>query len=356
VSSGSLSARQRVEFRVARFLSLRSPRTQVRLAGGRPTRRDGLTLEPDVQLVLALAERQGAVPIEQLPPPQARAMTRQQAAVAAGPPPPVAEVRDLRVAGGAGERPARLYVPERAGEDLVLFLHGGGFVIGDLETHDVLCRLLARGTGARVLAVDYRLAPEHPFPAAVEDAVAAFRWAVEHAAELGARPDRIAVAGDSAGANLATVTAWTAVREGTTAPCLQLLFYPVTDRSSDWPSHREFDEGFFLTREQMDWFEAAYVGHVDGDDDPRFSILHADLAGMPPAIVATAGFDPLRDEGEAYARALQDAGTPVVLRRFDGQIHGFASMTGIVPSARDAVAETAGMARALLAARVVAAV
>jgi acetyl esterase len=232
---------------------------------------------------------------------------------------------------------------------MIVFLHGGGFVLGDLESHDVPCRLLARHAGALVLAVDYRLAPEAPFPAPVQDASAALAWAIEHAAELGADPQRVAIAGDSAGGNLSAVASWEAVREGRPAPALQILIYPATDFVGRAPSHAMFDEGFLLVRSDMDWFTEKYLGGDPGED-PRASILRAEeLSGLPPAIVVTAGFDPLRDEGEAYARRLRELGVPVLLRRFPGLIHGFINLTGVSPSSRDAWVEVAGMVRAQLA-------
>ncbi len=343
----TLPVRQRMEARVARWLSRLSPRAQLRLSGRPPVVRDGQTLEPDVQLMLTLVERRGRPPYEEMSLLEARQELRAGAIVGGGPRAPVAEVRSLTI---ADDLTARLYVPDErdAPLPLIVFLHGGGFVLGDLDSHDAPCRLLARHAGALVLSVDYRLAPEAPFPAAVEDAAAALRWATAHAGELGGDPERVAIAGDSAGGNLAAIASWQSAREGGPLPVLQLLVYPATDFVAQAPSHAMFDEGFLLVRRDMDWFSAQYLGATSGED-PRASILRAeDLSGLPPAIVVTAGFDPLRDEGEAYARRLRDAGVPVLLRRFPGLIHGFINLTGITPSSRDAWVEVAGMARARL--------
>jgi acetyl esterase len=343
----TLTVRQRIEARAVRFLSRLSPRTQVRLSGRPPVVRDGQTLEPDVQLLLSAIERRGGLPYDELTLDEARAELRAGSIVGGGPPPPIAEVRPITVAG----LPARLYDPGEPGGPLplIVFLHGGGFVLGDLDSHDVPCRLLARHAGALVLSVDYRLAPEAPWPAAADDAAAALRWALEHAAELGGDPERVAVAGDSAGGNLSAVASWELARGGGPAPALQLLIYPATDFVAQAPSHAMFDEGFLLVRRDMDWFSAQYLGTTDGSD-PRASVLRAeDLSGLPPAIVVTAGFDPLRDEGEAYAARLREAGVPVLTRRFPGLIHGFINLTGISPSSRDAWVEVAGIVRAKLA-------
>jgi acetyl esterase len=247
---------------------------------------------------------------------------------------------------------ARHYAPERGdGAPLLVFLHGGGFVFGDLDTHDAPCRVLARHGGMHVLAVEYRLAPEHPFPAAVDDARAALRWAHEHASELGADPARVGIGGDSAGANLSAAVTLLATHDGGPAPACQMLVYPAVDRTRPYPSIELFADGFFLTRASIEWFHRQYSGKPGiHDRDPRLGPLHAEtLAGLPPALVVTAGFDPLRDEGEAYAAALQAAGTTTVLRRFDSLIHGFFNMVGVSPACRDAVIEIAGATRALFA-------
>jgi acetyl esterase len=270
-----------------------------------------------------------------------------------GPPTPVGIVRDLVVDGATGPLIVRHYAPEEGGgpHPLLVFFHGGGFVLGDLETHDAPCRLLCRHSGAHVLSVDYRLAPEHPFPAAVEDGLAALRWAAEHAAELAADPARVAVAGDSAGGNIAAVAALEAARDGGPAPVLQVLLYPATDMAGRSRSHELFGGGFLLTRELMDWFAAQYVAGADPTDS-RLSVLRAkDLGSVAPAFVVTAGFDPLRDEGEAYAEALRAAGVaPVTLRRFTGLVHGFCNTIGVSRVSREAMIEVAGATRVLLAA------
>ncbi|MGO9926266.1 MAG: alpha/beta hydrolase [Mycobacterium sp.] len=243
------------------------------------------------------------------------------------------EVEDLSLPGPAGAIRARHYRPA-SGETgpLLVFYHGGGWVIGDLDTHDALCRLTCRDAGVHVLSIDYRLAPEHPAPAAVEDAYAAFRWAYEHAGELGAIPGRVAVGGDSAGGNLAAVVCQlardAAQNEGGPTPVFQWLIYPRTDFTAQTRSLSLFARGFLLTRRDIDWFHAQYVrGSGVAATDPRLSPLLAEsLSGLAPALIAVAGFDPLRDEGESYAAALRAAGTAVDLRCMGSLTHGFASL------------------------------
>jgi acetyl esterase len=245
----------------------------------------------------------------------------------------------------AGGRPARLYVPSglAAPSPLLVFFHGGGWVVGSPASHDASCRLLAHDAGVRVLSVDYRLAPEHPFPAAADDAEAAFLWAVGHAGELGADPDAIAIGGDSAGGNLAAVTARRTRDAGGPQPAFQLLIYPATDFSRPRrASATQFGQGYLLTTDRMDWFEDHYVPDGALKLHPDASPLLADdLAGLAPAHVATAAGDPLRDEGEAYAARLRAAGVPVSVHRH-AHLHGFFSMTAS-PSARRSVAHLAGV-------------
>lgn len=345
----SLTARQRMEFRAARLLSGLPAGAQTKLSGKPPVLIDGQTLEPDIQLTLSLIERQGAQPLYELSPPEAREAYRRQVAVSNGLPAPVGSVRDLEVDGAEGKLPARLYSPDEAGgpHPLIVFFHGGGFVVGDLDTHDAPCRILCRHAGAHVLSVDYRLAPEHPFPAALEDGCSALRWANNNAAELGADPGRVAVAGDSAGGNMATITAWQANQDGDKAPVLQVLIYPATAYGNT-RSRELFKDGFLLDRRLLKWFTDQYASNAD-PKDPRLSIRHAgSFGGVAPAFIVTAGFDPLRDEGEDYGEALREEDVPVTVRRFSGLIHGFCNIIGTSPASRDALIEASGATRALL--------
>ncbi len=315
---------------------------------------DGDTLAPEVQLSLALLERRGEPPPEALSPEEARQVRRRLAAVYSGKPSEVGVVHDLLIDGAITLR-VRHYAPSEPGgpRPLLVYYHGGGFTYGDLDTHDEVCRILCRHAGAHVLAVDYRLAPEHLFPAAVEDARAALGWAYANASQLGADPRRIGVAGDSAGGNLAAVVAQLAARDGGPAPVLQLLIYPVTDFTTRRRSRELYGEGFLLTNAEMDWFETNYLGAAGAEaSDPRASpLLAADLSGLAPAFIVTASFDPLRDEGEDYASALSNAGTPTLLRRFPGFIHAFIGATGVSRSCHDALVEIAGTTRGMFAAR-----
>jgi acetyl esterase len=347
-----VAAREKLENRIAKTMAALPPRVQVRLSGSPAVQIDGQRLAPEQQLSLSVLNRLATrVAMESVSPELARAERRRMAAVFGGRPEPVGAVADLTLDTPVPLR-ARHYAPAEAGgpRPLLVFFHGGGFVFGDLETHDAVCRLLCRSSGAHVLAIDYRLAPEDPFPAAVEDARAALAWAHTHAVELGADPARVGVGGDSAGGNLSAVAAQLAARDGGPAPALQLLIYPATDASGHRRRSRElFGEGFFLTNAEMNWFEASYFGANNSPvgRDPRASpLLAEDLSGLAPAIVITAGFDPLRDEGEAYAHALAQAGTPAVLRRFEGYIHGFISAAGVSRRLREAVLEIGGMTRA----------
>jgi acetyl esterase len=332
-----------------RALMALPPAAQVKLAGGKPVQVDGQTLHPELQLMLHLRERRGVRPFDSMTPEQARRYTAAEARVTAGRPTPVGAVRDLEVPGADGPLRARHFAPDEIGgpHPLLLYLHGGGFVIGDLEVFDEPCRVLCRHAGVHVVAVEYRLAPEHPFPAAAHDAVAALDWAIEHAEDLGADPARVAVGGDSAGGNLAALAA----RRASRRPALQLLIYPAADATSDRPSHKLFAEGFYLTDADRRWYHEHYFsgpGGPDTDEAREMSLFEGDLAELPQALVITAAFDPIRDEGEAYAEALRAAGTPVILRRFNGLIHGFINMAGISPACRDALVEIAGALRGLL--------
>ena len=299
-----------------------------------------MPVDPEIAGVLQLLAAAGQ-PMHEMTPQQARESFA--ALVVGGRRPehviPVKSAEDLTVPGAAGDLPARVYRPEAAGPlPTVVLFHGGGWVIGDLETHDNTARAICRDARAVVVSVAYRLAPEAPFPAAVEDALAATRWAAAHLDELGGT-DALAVAGDSAGGNLAAVVA----QEMRTELAAQLLIYPATDMVGDYPSRTENGTGYFLETPTMAWFFAQYAGHVTEMDARLSPLLTTDLAGLPPAVVVTAEYDPLRDEGEAYAQALADAGVRVLRRRFDGMIHGFFDMGAASSAARAAVEETCAL-------------
>lgn len=349
----SLTLGQRVQHYVARALAGLPSGAQVRLSGKPPVQVDGDTLAPEIQLTLALLARRREPGPETLSPVEARQMRRRLAAVYAGKPLAVGAVRDLELDASIPLR-ARHYAPSEAGGPfpLLVYYHGGGFTYGDLDTHDGVCRMLCRHAGAHVLAVDYRLAPEQRFPAAVEDARAGLCWAWEHAGQLGADRHRIGVGGDSSGGNLAAVVSQLAARDGGPAPVLQLLIYPATDFTGRRRSRELFGEGFLLSNAEIDWFETNYLGAERAQaSDPRVSpLLARDLSGLPPALVVTASFDPLRDEGEEYAQALQGAGTPATLRRFPGLTHAFIAAAGVSPTCRDALVEIGGATRAMFAA------
>lgn len=318
---------------------------------GRPVEIDGQTLAPDIQTLLGMAKLAGSESFtEGVPVETARRNRLLEAEVVAERPPlPMARVEPVEIPGPAGTIAARRYVPHGApaeGAPLLVYYHGGGWVIGDLDTHDAPCRFLAANSGVQVLAIDYRLAPEHPFPAAAEDAFAAYAWASANAEALGADPARIAVGGDSAGANLAAVASLLTRDAGLPLPAMQLLIYPVTVADEELPSRRTFGDGFLLSRPDMDFFESHYLPPGVDRSDPRVSVLRAgDLSGLPPAYLAIAGFDPLRDEGVAFARRLEEAGVPVSLRLHSGLVHTFANLTAVCPSARQAMLEAVGALR-----------
>ena len=256
----------------------------------------------------------------------------------------IGKTEDIEIPGPGGPLPLRIYTPVAAGGEslpALVYYHGGGFVIGDLECYDALCRTLANESGCRVVAVDYRLAPEHPFPAAVEDCLAALQWVECHATELAVDPNRIAVGGDLAGGNLAAVTFFGQGEQGQAAwAAFQLLIYPdimVTRRAHALP----FGRGYFLDARAVDWFHDHYLPQGTDLNDPRLSLIEADLAGLPPSYVVTAGFDPLHDEGTAYAERLKASGVHVDHVDYPTMIHGFFSMQGLIPLSGAAVAAAA---------------
>lgn len=339
-----LTLRDRVESGLARALA-GLPDGALRVLVGRPVVVDGQELYPETQLALKLLALAGERPLDELTPTEARARVAHDARTFEGPKVRLPEVREIEVAGASGSLRARLYVPDPTDRQaaLVVYFHGGGFVVGDLDTHDNVCRFLAHRSGARVLAVDYRLAPESPFPAAFDDAVASFRSIADRCAEWGGHPKRLGVAGDSAGGNLATGVARMCAAEGGPAPAFQLLFYPWLDLSEKRPSYRLFGDGFYLTESDLDWYGAHYLAGGADARDARCSPLAAgDHQGLTPAYIATAGFDPLRDDGEAYARRLREAGGAAALRRHSGLIHGFVNTVSVGHVGREAVLEAAG--------------
>lgn len=344
------SVGEAAEALAARMIA-RLPGPVVRLLAGRPIRIDGQRLAAEAQLGVRLVERSGGHDLSALTPTEARQRTRRDSWVARGRQVPLPRISELELGGPAGALPARLYDPGgfSGPAPLVVYFHGGGHVVGDLDSHDPVCRHLARDVPALVLAVDYRLGPEDPFPAAVDDALAAFRFAHANAESLGADPGRIAVAGDSAGGNVAAAAAQLAVAGGGPVPAFQALIYPVTDYSRVRRSRTLFAEGFFLTARQMDWYRDHYLSSHEDRADPRASPILGELEGLPPAYVVTAGFDPLRDEGEAYAHALDAAGVEVTLRRESDLVHGFVNAVGLGGRAAEATADIAAAIRAGLA-------
>ena len=308
-----------------------------------------MALHPQCKAFLDMLAAAGGKPLEQLPLAEARLVPRALIEFG-GPEEHVARVEDRVIPGPAQPIPVRIYWPVLAGNlPALMFFHGGGFVICDLDSHDRQCRSLANASGSVVVAVDYRLAPEHTFPAAPDDAYAATRYVAEHSAEFGIDPNRLAVVGDSAGGNLATVVALMARDRGGPALRFQLLIYPVVDFEDESPSMREYATDHFLTRELMDWFLSQYVTSAAEGRSPFASPMNADdVRGLPPAMIITGECDPLRDQGEAYARKLQKAGIPVELKRYDGMIHLFFNLGGIIDTGRTAMADVASAVRQAL--------
>ena len=306
-----------------------------------------MALDPALKAMLDAMAASGGPSVTQMSPADARQVMK-TLALADGEPEPVASSDNRTIA----DVPVRVYRAEStpaAAAPCLIWIHGGGFVIGDLDTADTTARRLANRTGACVVSVDYRLAPEHPFPAAPDDCLAVLTAIAEHPDELGVDATRVAVGGDSAGGNLSAVTA-IAARDQGIALRHQLLVYPVTDLTMSFPSIEENGEGYLLTAETMRWFHDHYAGITGDAKDPRMSPYWADdLSGVAPATVVTAEFDPLRDEGNAYAQRLREAGVAVEHRQFDGQIHGFFALGGITSAAAEAVDWTAAIVRRALA-------
>ncbi|MFL5792932.1 MAG: alpha/beta hydrolase [Actinomycetota bacterium] len=309
-----------------------------------------MALLPEIRSLLDQQATSGRPPLHHQSVEQARAFHAADAAALNGPPAPVAAVADRRVPGPAGELPVRVYTPEGSPPfPIVVFFHGGGWVVGTLDTYDPLCRALAAATPAVVVSVDYRLAPEHRWPAAVEDAYAATEWASRNAAALGGVQHRLAVAGDSAGGNLAAVVALGARDRGGPAIAFQLLVYPVLDAAGDTASWREYADGYHLTADGMRWYWDHYLGGADGAAPDASPLRAAFVGGLPPALVIGAEYDILRDEGEAYAARLAEAGVDASASRHAGVVHGFVRWRAVTGAAGDALQEAATALRSALA-------
>ncbi|MFC0562311.1 alpha/beta hydrolase [Halalkalibacter alkalisediminis] len=294
-------------------------------------------LDPQAKFLLEQMAAAGAPPMHELTPEEARASANFTAL--AGAPEEVGKVENRTIPGPGGEIPVRIYTPEGQGPfGALVYYHGGGWVIGDLEGVDVPCRLLANRSNCVVVSVDYRLAPEHKFPAAIDDAYAASKWVVENASSIQVDAERVAVGGDSAGGNLAAVVSLMARDKNEFQVAFQMLIYPVTHHSFETTSHSENAEGYLLTKDSMEWFWKHYLRTEEEGKNPYVSpLLAEDLSGLPPALVVTAGFDPLRDEGEAYAQRLKEAGVAVEATRYDDMIHGFFWMPGVLEQGKQCI-------------------
>jgi len=304
-----------------------------------------MKLDPGAALVLDLIAKSGRPPYETLSPEAAREAYRASRAASTEPPQAVDRIEPLEATGPHGPIPMRHYRPKDSGDavlPVLVYFHGGGWVLGDLETHDGLCRHLANRSRCAVISVDYRLAPEHKFPAAIDDAIAATDWVIAHSGELAIDAGRVALGGDSAGGNLAIVTALDEKARGLSRLKALLLIYPAVDFSFETPSHDDFAQDHLLTRPFQEWFHHHYLRSDADRADWRASPLRArDLSGLPNIILLTASHDPLRDEAEAFARRLIEAGVTVTATRALGQIHGFIPMEKLIPAATPAVQELA---------------
>jgi acetyl esterase/lipase len=309
-----------------------------------------MPVDPQVQFLLDQLAALDTPPINNLTPEYVRQQSRAQIAFF-GEPEPIAHIENRTILGPQGDIPVRIYTPDGSGIfPLLVFFHGGGWVICDLDTHDGLCRGLANQASCVVVSVDYRLAPEHKFPAAPEDCYAATKWVAEHAAQLHGDASRIAVAGDSAGGNLTAVISQMARDRGGPPLIFQLMIYPATDFTMSSPSIDENAEGYYLTKDDMIWFTNHYLNNEDDKRNPQASPLFAaNLQELPPAFIITAEYDPLRDEGEKYGQRLKEAGVPVTIHRYNGVIHGFVSMAPVLDQGKLAIEECARALRVAFA-------
>lgn len=310
-------------------------------------------LDPQMKAILDQAAAAGGKPFHQMTPAEARQAIDTMFAAFRGTPVDVGKVEDRNIPGPGGQIPVRIYSPSVSGPfGALVYFHGGGWVIGNIETHDATCRQLTAGAGCATISVDYRLAPEHKFPAGPEDCYAATKWVADNASLLNVDPNRIAVGGDSAGGNLAAVVALMARDRGGPKLALQLLIYPATDCADDTPSHREFAQvssDYILSRADMEWFWGHYLGPNDRKNSVACPALAKSLTNLPPAFVITAEVDPLRDEGEAYAEALRKAGVNTKVKRYNGVCHGFFSMASMIDKGRQAVDDSCAELRSALA-------
>jgi acetyl esterase len=319
---------------------LRLPDATLRpLVASRLREVDGQVLEPQIALLLQMMDKLKIPTVDQMPLAEGRRSMVEQAGILSAPSNPMQQVETVHATTDVGVVPIRVYTPQQVPSlaPALVYYHGGGWVIGNLDSHDSVCRYLADKVKCVVFSVDYRLAPEHRFPAALDDSLAAYRWVQQQASAFAIDPKRVAVGGDSAGGNLAALVCQLLSAETLNQPCFQLLVYPATDATRSFASHHLFSSGYVLTESLMKWFLDQYL---DGHDpkDPRISPLYCEnFRGLPPATVVTAGFDPLRDEGKAYADKLREAQVPVSYRCHTGLIHSFLGMNGYVRAARIAV-------------------
>jgi len=315
----------------------------LRVLGSHRIRRGSRVMDPKAQIVGEFV-KSIRVPGYFPPLPELRQQLRTMVGLMDEPAPPLPRIEDIRIPGPAGAIPARVYAPHESGapRPIVAYFHGGGWVQGDLETHHGLCARLALHADAVVVAIDYRLAPEHKFPGAVEDCYATYRWLGRRGRDVGGDAEHVAVAGDSAGGNLCAVVSQLAASAGVPLPTCQVLIYPAVDFSLETESHRELADGHIIPRDRIVWYSAQYLRSEADKSDLRASPLRApSLAGQPPTMIVTAGFDPLLDEGHAYAEALRRAGVDVVYREFPGQIHAFVSLTKAIPQGMTCTLEIA---------------
>ena len=301
-----------------------------------------MTLDPQAKWVLDIAEEKGLPSLDELTPEEAKTAYEERALTLTYKNVDIGKTIDLDIPGPLGEVPIRIYHPVGMTESLpvLVYYHGGGWVVGSRNTHDGLCRLIANSGPFIVVSVDYRMGPEHPFPAAVVDSVAALNWTADHIGEYNGDADKIAVGGDSAGGNLSAVVSLIARDEKSYLPKFQWLIYPATQMEMSHPSHEKYAEGYFLTRPLMEYFQDHYLKNKEDKRDWRASpLLAPSLSGLPPALIQTAGFDPLQDEAIAYANRMNDEGRQATHTHFEGMVHGFINLGGAIDKATDCVNE-----------------